>query len=120
MNLRRCVPLACAIMKILTRCFLLPLLFLAGCTADAPTEENNNSAKPATAAMAVKLDLADKVDGTEDKVVHKCAGCSLGMDGKKEMALQVGDYEMHFCKDACLAKFKDDTEKAVTALTIPK
>ena len=108
------------IMKTLTLRFALPLLFLAGCTTDAPKEDDNSAVKPATAAMTAKLALADAVDGTTDKVVHKCAGCSLGMDGKKDMALTVGDYEMHFCQDACLAKFKGSTEKAVTELTIPK
>ena len=109
-------------MNKLTRWIALPLLSLTlpltGCTTKQ--QPDNSAAKPATAAMAAKLAAADKVDGTEDKVVHRCAGCMLNMDGKKEMALEVGEYEMHFCKDACLARFEGSTEKEVMALKVPE
>lgn len=77
-------------------------------------------AAPAVLAADVvaKLAKADAVDGKADKVVSKCAGCSLGMDGVPAHALTVGDYTMHFCKAGCLAPFKADPAKEIAALKV--
>jgi hypothetical protein len=71
-----------------------------------------------TAEMKTKLAAADKADGTVDHVVHKCAGCALGMDGKAEFALTVDDYSMHFCKQACLDRYQHDTAGELTKLKV--
>jgi hypothetical protein len=70
----------------------------------------------AQAEILTILAAADAADGTEDKVVSKCAGCKLGMDGSADYALTVENYEMHFCGADCKSHFADDTEKAVMAL----
>ena len=62
------------------------------------------------------LAAADLADGSEDKIIAKCAGCKLGMDGNADFALTVEDYEMHFCGADCKAHFAEDTEQAVMAL----
>jgi len=102
-------------------------LVLAGCSlalftccgkpaAAAPT--GNTPPAPISAELVAKLAKADAVDGKTDKVVHKCAGCALGMDGSPAHSLQVQDYTMHFCKEGCLAPFKADPAKELTALKI--
>ena len=71
-----------------------------------------------TAEMKAKLAAADKVDGNVDHVVHRCAGCALGMDGKAEFKLAVDDYSMHFCKQACLDRYQHDTVGELTKLKV--
>ncbi len=66
------------------------------------------------------LAKADQVDGTEDHVVSKCPGCALAMDGKEDHALEVEDYELHFCSDRCRDGFTENTAEAVMALTVPE
>ncbi len=68
------------------------------------------------AAMVQVLAAADAADGSKDKVVAKCGGCKLGMDGSADHALKVKDYEMHFCSADCKSHFAENTEKAVMAL----
>jgi YHS domain-containing protein len=96
---------------------LIPM-FLVACTAEVP--DTASAGINATPAMNEKLAAADAVDGTVDNVVHRCAGCSLGMDGKADMALKVGGYEMHFCKPACQDRFEKAPEKEILALRVPK
>lgn len=92
-------------------------LFLLACgaaeeaPAEAPAAEAPAAEAPAKEAEATNaLQQADAMDGTEDKVVHKCAGCSLGMDGSAEHAVTVDGYELHFCSDSCKADFEKDPE----------
>lgn len=68
------------------------------------------------AEMMTILAAADAVDGTEDKVVAKCAGCKLGMDGSADHALNVEQYEMHFCGADCKSRFEENTEQSVMAM----
>ena len=72
------------------------------------------------AAVEAKLAEADKFDGKSDKIVSKCAGCALGMDGKSEHALEVSGYKLYFCSEDCKAAFEKDTTKAILALKIPE
>ncbi|MBL8755165.1 MAG: hypothetical protein JNK15_17810 [Planctomycetes bacterium] len=93
----------------LSFCFLV----VAGCGGKAPTPPADAPVTPAvpiatTPEIDAKLAAADKKDGKEDKVVHKCAGCALHMDGDAKFALKVGGYDMHFCKDACLVRYQKD------------
>lgn len=97
------------------------LFLFACCTkqAEAPAPAPTPSA-PAAAPSAetiAKLAKADAVDGKTDKVVSKCAGCALGMDGKAAHAAKLGEYTVHFC-DHCAGKTKD-VEKIVMALKLP-
>ena len=85
----------------------------AGHAADAVKEQGSAVAQ---AAMVQILAAADAADGSEDKVVSKCAGCKLGMDGSADYTLKVKEYEMHFCGADCKSHFAEDTEKAVMAM----
>ncbi len=100
----------------------------AGCeskesaTPKAPAAKKPAAAqKPAAGATAVvaKLAAADALDGKVDKIVTRCGGCKLGMDGKAELAFETHGYKMLFCNPGCKKRFAEDTEKEVLALTIP-
>lgn len=94
---------------------LVLLLGLAACGgAEAPA-----SIEPAatTDASAAVLDKADQKDGAADKVVTKCPGCMLSMDGKAENALNVDGYELHFCSDSCKMNFDSDREAGMAKIT---
>jgi len=90
------------------------VVFLAGC------QKSSQVAAADSDAVAAKLARADAVDGEEDLVVSKCAGCALGMAGKAEHALAVGQYSMHFCAAECKARFARDPGAAVLAMEIPE
>ena len=69
--------------------------------------------------LAAKLVLADALDGTEDKVVSKCASCALHMDGKAEHPVTLGDYSLHMCSTACQTNYADNPGEKLLAVTIP-
>lgn len=106
-----------------TLCILTASLVLAACSHETKPKETIKPAAPAAAAptaaeIATKLAAADAKDGKVDKVVHKCAGCSLGMDGEEKWSLPVEGYTMHFCNQACFDRFKNDTAKEIGALKV--
>ena len=70
--------------------------------------------------VEAKLALADEFDGVADRVVSRCAACSLRMDGSAEHALQFAGYELHFCSAGCLESFSADAEARISALVIPE
>jgi len=70
-------------------------------------------------AVAAKLAKADAADGTVDKIVSKCAGCGLGMAGKKEYAATTSGYTLHFCSEQCKTDFEKDPSRAVMDMKIP-
>ncbi len=93
----------------------LSTVLFTGCQekkSDGPSATGTND-------VAAKLAKADAVDGKTDKVVAKCAACSLGMDGSAEHELAVKDYKMHFCSADCKKSFEADPEKSVMAMKIP-
>ena len=94
---------------------VLTLAFAAACTSEAKPEAKKT---PITPEIMAKLAKADAKDGTVDKIVHKCAGCSLGMDGKAEHSIKVEDYTMHLCSPDCLARYQMDAGKELSALQI--
>jgi YHS domain-containing protein len=98
------------------------LALCASCSKEPDPMKPAAGTPPAAGSVTVAAQLAkaDKADGTVDKVVHKCAGCSLGMDGKAEYELAVEGYKMHFCKQGCLDQFKGDPAKAVLAMKVPE
>lgn len=95
------------------------LLLLAGCGAK-PAETKTPSVPPAPVAVTpdvvAQLAKADAKDGKEDKVVTKCAGCALGMDGKPEHTALLGEYKVQFC-DHCGDKVKD-AQKIIMGLKL--
>jgi hypothetical protein len=96
------------------------LLLVAGCSKQASAAGGSGAPAPAAIGpeLMAKLAKADAADGKTDKIVHKCAGCSLGMDGTDAHSLKVQDYTMHFCSDKCLAPYKADAAKEIAALKI--
>ena len=72
------------------------------------------------AEVESKLAEADKLDGTSDKIVHRCASCALGMDGKSEHSLEVMDYTLHFCSGHCKEGFAENVTKSILDLKIPE
>lgn len=107
------------------------LATLAGCpekeqppptTADDTKAEVSEPQEPVEAASAeveAKLAQADKVDGTVDKIVSKCSGCALAMDGTPDHALEVAGYKLCFCAAQCKETFAKDTTKSILAMEIP-
>ena len=73
-----------------------------------------------TAQLTAKLAEADKLDGKTDKVIEKCPGCGLKMDGKSEHALEVSGYTMHFCAGTCQEEFAKNVTKSIEDLEIPE
>ena len=74
---------------------------------------------PFSLKAATLIGKADVLDGAEDKVVSKCAGCALGMNGSEDHQLNVGEYKMNFCSKYCRDEFDKDTETKILAMEIP-
>ena len=98
-----------------------------GCRKEKPAQEESAKKEveaekdvDTKAAVEAKLAEADEFDGKTDKVVSKCASCTLGMDGKSEHAMEVSGYTLHFCSEDCKTGFEKDTTKAILALKIPE
>ena len=70
--------------------------------------------------VVAQLAAADKVDGQVDKIVHRCASCALGMDGKSEYALEVSGYTLHFCSGHCKEGFAENAPQSILDLKIPE
>ena len=70
-------------------------------------------------AVEAKLAEADAIDGKVDKVVSKCAGCGLDMDGKKEHVITTSGYTLQFCSEGCKSEFEKDPGRSVMAMKIP-
>ena len=86
---------------------------------DEDTEEMG-AAEDETAELMAKLAKADLLDGTEDKIVTRCATCALKMVGKPEHSMNVMGYTMYFCSDQCAKSFGADTTKALRELVVPE
>jgi len=83
--------------------FTLSMLIACGGGAVADTPAAVDPAK-----VAAGLKTADAADGTEDKVVHKCAGCALNMDGSADHTISHNGYTLHMCSTMCKAHFEKD------------
>lgn len=99
--------------------FLLSVLTLApivvGCNEPAAT----TTSTPASAQTLVNLQQADALDGSEDHVIGKCYVCSLGMDGKKEFAVDVHGYTAHLCSEHCKDHFAQASSTVIANTKIP-
>jgi hypothetical protein len=100
---------------------LVALLFFAGCAGEGEVgkAEAEPHATTDRTALLEKLSAADELDGVADRVVSKCGGCALTMDGSEENVLEVAGYEMRFCSKECKDKFARNPEDTVLTLTIP-
>lgn len=91
---------------------LLTVLLACGAQAD--------EAKPAPAVdptkVAAGLKKGDLADGTEDKTVHKCAGCALGMDGSADNPIEKDGYTLHMCSSMCKANYEKNLDQNLEAL----
>lgn len=103
-----------------------------GCDEKSPSADGTSTGEPA-ATPTVSADdsdsdvdtkvlgilvKADALDGTTDKIVSKCAGCGLSMDGDPAHAAKVGEFTLHLCSVECKADFEKDATKAVLALKV--
>lgn len=71
------------------------------------------------ADLAALLVAADRADGSEDKVVFRCAVCGLAMDGSAEITSTWQGYDFHHCSEHCRELFDRDPEKILTRLELP-
>ncbi|HKQ49048.1 MAG TPA: hypothetical protein VJZ71_13340 [Phycisphaerae bacterium] len=95
---------------------------MTACEKKGGEEVRPGAATPApgdAALIEAKLAKADAFDGKVDKIVTKCLGCGLGMDGSKEFAATTAGYTLHLCSAHCKTEFEKDPNKAVMALRIP-
>jgi hypothetical protein len=113
-----------------TSCMLVGALVLlwTGCgyeseapsepTPSADSEMETETTAESDAMLAAVLARADLADGKEDKVVSKCLGCGLAMDGSADHLLEVEGYTLHLCSDTCQDKVSEDVPAAVQALNL--
>jgi L-aminopeptidase/D-esterase-like protein len=114
---------------------LLTVALLAGCAEQATPPAEETAAEPVAEPVAeeivaavfemtpdleVKLAAADLLDGAEDKVVARCPGCGLAMDGSAEHAAHAGDYALHFCTAECKDAFSEDLAGSLMAMALPE
>ncbi|MGD2107840.1 MAG: hypothetical protein PVI86_00480 [Phycisphaerae bacterium] len=112
--------------------WLLAIALVAGQTSCKREEASQRPAKPAEAAPSTEappvdqaavramLAKADALDGTEDKIVTRCASCRLNMDGKPEHSLKALDYTMYFCSEHCAQQFGQDLTGSILAMNVPE
>ena len=100
----------------------IALLFIFGCEAkkiEKSVPDLNSSQTLSDAAM-LRLDEADKLDGTADHVVGKCYVCSLGMDGSEKFAVQADGYTCRLCSKSCQREFEKSKEDIILSTNVPK
>lgn len=86
-------------------------------TADAAKAPTGSPTENDPAVLAI-LAKADSADGTPDKVVSKCGGCSLRMDGTAANEITVSGYKMRFCSPDCKGRFEKEPAKAILAMNV--
>jgi YHS domain-containing protein len=90
--------------------------------APAKAMAEGEAGQPAEIQAEVEtiLGKADAFDGQTDKVVSKCAGCALTMDGSPDYAVTAYGYTLHMCSAHCKETFEKDPTKAILAMTFPE
>jgi hypothetical protein len=103
------------------------LLVSAGCKKEEPAEPASaigalaeKAAEAGETTVAAVLVRADKVDGTQDKVISKCPACALSMDGSPDHTLKAEGYTLHFCSADCKDAFASDMTKSILEMKFPK
>lgn len=99
----------------------LSLATVLGCQTEVPKIGSNSSSAPEKAEKVIltRLQQADALDGEEDKIVHKCYVCALGMDGKEQHSATYEGYTAHLCSAGCKKTFEKDPESVVAKTEIP-
>ncbi len=103
------------------------LFFFAssGCEKSEPGKASSDAAAKSSdqtvgvEEVMAKLATADAIDGKVDKVISRCASCSLGMDGSEEHSLEAHGYTMHFCTAECKDQFAAGLDKEIMAMKVP-
>jgi hypothetical protein len=93
---------------------LLTALLACGAQADDAKPAPVPAADPAKVQAGLKK--ADLADGTEDKTVHKCAGCALGMGGSATHAIDKDGYTLHMCSAMCKASYEKNLDANLAGL----
>ena len=88
-----------------------------GTLADKAADAGKTAGETTVAAILAR---ADKVDGSQDKVVSKCAVCSLVMDGSPDYTLQVEGYTLQFCSAECKDIFAADPTESILKMKFPQ
>ncbi|MBN4058845.1 hypothetical protein JYU10_00080 [bacterium AH-315-J04] len=98
-------------------CLLAVLLLftVSACKPSPPPMDAETKTK-----VVAKLVKADAVDGQVDKIIAKCAGCSLAMDGSDKHTMPLAGYTLHLCSDLCKTSFGKDPAKKLLAIEITK
>ena len=89
-------------------------------SADKANAEDGGAAASAEDANTpdhAGLAKADLADGNADKIVHKCAGCALSMDGDAAHSIETHGYTLHMCSAACKSHYEADLDGNLAKLT---
>lgn len=95
------------------------VLVAMGCGGGS-SPSGDDAAAGAAAALDVNavLAAADRADGSEDRVVYRCAVCGLGMDGSPEITSTWQGYTFHHCSQHCREQFDRDPVKVLARLEV--
>ena len=94
----------------MTAIFLV-LLACGGAATDAASTSVPAAAPVAVATAPIDpscVQKADAADGATDGVVHKCAACTLLMDGDPAQASTHGGVTLHSCSPGCKERLDAD------------
>ena len=104
----------------------LLLVVLGGCSRTqvasgpvalkAPATQAAAAAAPDEAGFVAILANADALDGSVDRTVSKCAGCSLAMAGHPENAVTAHGYSLQFCSADCKKLSEPKIDTVIAAL----
>ena len=100
------------------------LFCLAACGQSEPKAPRTpagplvSSATPSAATLE-KLAAADRLDGTEDKVISFCPSCGLRMRGNAEFSCRIGAYTTHSCAAHCNESVCEDPDGIFADIQIP-
>lgn len=83
-----------------------------------PSSDTHDATPASQDDLRVRLAAADRLDGSEDQVVHRCVSCNLHMDGSAEHAVTVDGYTLHLCSEACRARTAADPREVVMTAQI--
>ena len=103
---------------LVTRRFLTATAFVLGAVLTGGCTKTEAKLAPNPTTVEARLAMADSKDGKTDKVITKCCGCNLHMDGKAENKLDVHGYTLQFCSPDCKGKFAKDPDASVMAMKI--
>lgn len=98
-------------------------LLLSGCGEPQPQVSVEPAVEVAetssSASLQAKLELADRLDGSEDHTVGKCYVCALGMNGMPDLTVEIEGYKAHLCSASCREYFAANWQSIVAKTEIP-